>query len=221
MNPIYFLSCEWQIRCLFSLAGHSSDIDTVLIDISKNLWNLLGNESLLKTRGGIPSGPLALSVLKTLDNWLPSTSALALGSVNTSFPTLWSWTSVPSFLSFLMWPENLGVLVYGVVEKDEFLECVIVSWLIWTHSNQTAFQISSPCCITFAFSWSVSSNCGETRVAYGMRYLCGMQESIMPVSLCWNMFHFASTDSFFPTSKSVANSCSSLFIRVVCVLFLM
>ena len=117
MNPIYFLSCERQIRCLFSLAGHSSDIDTVLIDISKNLWNLLGNESLLKTRGGIPFGPLALSVLKTLDNWLFSTSALALGSVNTSFPTLRSWTSVPSFLSFLMWPENLGVLVYGVVEK--------------------------------------------------------------------------------------------------------
>ena len=117
MNPISFLSCEWQIGCLFSLAGHSSDIDTVLIDISKNLWNLLGNESLLKTRGRIPFGPLALSVLKTLDNWLFSTSALALGSVNTSFPTLRSWTSVPSFLSFLMWPENLGVLVYGVVEK--------------------------------------------------------------------------------------------------------
>ena len=36
-----------------------------------------------------------------------------------------------------------------------------------------------------------------------------MQESVMPISLCWNMFHFASTDSFFMTSKSFANSCRS------------
>ena len=48
-----------------------------------------------------------------------------------------------------------------------------------------------------------------------------MQESIMPISLCWNMFHFASTDSFFMTSKSFANSCSSFLIRVVSALFLM
>ena len=45
--------------------------------------------------------------------------------------------------------------------------------------------------------------------------LWGKQESIMPISLCWNMFHFASTDSFFITSKSFANSCSSFLIRVV------
>ena len=42
------------------------------------------------------------SLLKTLENWLFSTSALALRSVNTSFPTFRSWLSVCSFPSFLM-----------------------------------------------------------------------------------------------------------------------
>ena len=42
----------------------------------------------------------------------------------------------------------------------------------------------------------------------------------MPVSLCSNMFHFASTDSFFITSKQLANSCSSFFVRLVSPLFL-
>ena len=48
MNPISFLSCEWQIRCLFSLAGHSSDIDTVLDRYQQEPLIFPGQSSLKK-----------------------------------------------------------------------------------------------------------------------------------------------------------------------------
>ena len=92
------------------------------------------------------------SLLKTPENWLFSTSALALGSVNTSFPTLRSWISVPSFLVFCCVtrrPLSFALWSRRESQKDNCFwtylsSCVIISWLIWTYSSQTAFPLLRP-----------------------------------------------------------------------------
>lgn len=96
---------------MFPFAGYSSGIYTVLIDISKNLRHFLGI-LLLITRGEFNPGSCfsipevgivnvvivgvgflpwseissVSSLFKTVENWLFNISALALRSVNTSFP---------------------------------------------------------------------------------------------------------------------------------------